>query len=125
RDPDADRLRGQARHVFGRQRQTTGEDRPIDSAALPGVRTVQYQLSDPSSLSESSSVTGASESLPRSSIFVISTWTFWPTPATSSTAWTALRSLRLRRPVMCSRPPVPGVSETNAPKLIVLRTVPR
>ena len=64
--------------------------------------------------------TGTSESLPRGSISVISTWTFWPTASTSSTFSTRLPPTSLRICEMCSRPSLPGKSETNAPNVVGL-----
>ena len=48
-----------------------------------------------------------------------------PPRATSSTASTRLPPARARSLLMCSRPSLPGMSETNAPKLVVFTTVPR
>ena len=45
--------------------------------------------------------------------------------ATSSTLSTRLPPASLRSSEMCSRPSLPGVSETKAPKVVVLTTVPR
>src|SRR5690606_4119443 len=76
-------------------------------------------------LSDSPSMTGIRESLPRESISAISTWTFWPTPSTSSTFSTRLPPAGLRICEMCSRPSLPGSRETKAPKVVVFTTVPR
>lgn len=38
RDPDADGLGGESRHVLGDDGETTGEDGPSDRCVLPGVR---------------------------------------------------------------------------------------
>ena len=56
----------------------------------------------------SSSTTGTSDSLPRSSISAISTWIFWPTETTSSTLSTRLPPARARSLLMCSSPSLPG-----------------
>src|SRR5699024_2886362 len=72
-----------------------------------------------------SSMTGTNESFPRSSTLAISTCSLLPTATTSSTFSTRLPSLSLRSSEICSRPSLPGVSEMNAPKLVVFTTVSR
>ena len=64
-----------------------------------------------------SAITAARLSLPRGSISLSSTWIFWPTSRTSSTFSIRLPPTSLRTSEMCSRPSLPGSSETNAPKV--------
>jgi hypothetical protein len=136
-DPDADAGRADAGHLLGDDPQPAGQDGAADAgpptAVVPveGVRVVRScrasarQLpaersplhasigaaSDSASrrpAASSSSTTGISDSLPRSSISAISTWIFWPTETTSSTLSTRLPPARARSLLMCSRPSLPG-----------------
>ena len=121
------------RRPLGRTvRRTSEVTRPPPSRTDCRVRvetrfSVRPRLSSASASAgaSASSTTGTSDSLPRSSISPISTWIFWPTETTSSTASTRLPPASGRSLLMCSRPSLPGISETNAPKLVVLTTVPR
>ena len=90
--------------------------------SLGGFRAFAGASSEAAS---SFSMYGTSDSLPRSSISAIWTWIFWPTDTTSSTASTRLPPARSRSLLMCSSPSLPGISEMNAPKLVVFTTVPR
>ena len=87
----------------------------------PGPRRRRPSASRPSG----SAITAARLSLPRGSISLSSTWIFWPILTTSSTLSIRLPPTSLRTSEMCSRPSLPGRSETNAPKVVVLTTVPR
>ena len=109
---------------IGRGIRCCGVTRPRRRRPRRAPRRACRVVSRPS-VSASSASTGASESLPRSSIFVISTRIFWPTPSTSSTFSTRLPPASLRTSEMCSRPSLPGSSEMNAPKAAIFTTVPR
>ena len=94
-------------------------DQPSAGPSGPGLAAARP------SWSAASSRTGSSDSLPRSSIFVIFTRIFWPTESTSSTFSTRLPPASLRTSLTCSSPSLPGRSETNAPNVASLTTVPR
>src|SRR5690606_11829091 len=106
--PDAEGRRADRGHGLGDDAQAAGERGPADRAdavlALdgglgtgdgpplrggagrrPGVTGRHLAASSFFSSPSSPSITGIRESLPRESISAISTWTFWPTPTTSST----------------------------------------
>ena len=67
--------------------------------------------------SRSTTSTGTSDSLPRSSTSRISTWILSPMCTTSSMFSIRLPPCSLRIWVMCSRPSLPGSSDTNAPNV--------
>src|SRR5262249_3168545 len=118
---------------------------PVDRAVLPGrqgarpARPLQRRgrtarLAHPSAgaaaapaFRESppawlSSLTNERLILPRGAISVISTCSLSPTLTTSSVLATRLPEPSL---LMCTRPSLPGSSETNAPNGAVFTTVPR
>ena len=96
--------------------------RGIRRRPAPGGRAAASEAAR--SPSSPSAITAARQSLPRGSISLSSTWTFWPTLRTSSTLSIRLPPTSLRTSEMCSRPSLPGRSEMNAPKVVVLTTVP-
>src|SRR5690606_11619460 len=148
-DPRPDRRGAHARHVLGEHADAAGQDGTAHEGAAvllggqlrarltraderegqghqdsdaPAAASAAGAAASPFS-SPFSSMTACSESLPRGSISAISTWTFWPTESTSSTFSTRLPPTRRRICEMCRMPSLPGVSETNAPNVVVLTTV--
>src|SRR5205085_12678419 len=134
-DPDAEGNRTHRRDRLGDDTQPTGQDGATDDTpAAVGARgqcprgarlleaREQADPHYPSAGVSPSSMTGCSESLPRGSISAIWTWTLSPTLTTSSTFSTRLPPDILRSCEMCRRPSLPGVSETNAPNVVVFTT---
>src|SRR5439155_25242509 len=87
------------------------------------ARQGTYSAADSAGASAASpEATGVRLILPRWSISVISTWILSPTLTTSSTLLTRLPLPSL---LMWTRPSLPGMRLTKAPKAAVLTTVPR
>src|SRR5256885_875655 len=137
-DPDAEGNRTHRRDGLGDDPQPTGQDGTADDAATTvrargqsagGARLLeareQTDAHYPSAGASPSSMTGCNDSFPRWSISAIWTWTLSPTLTTSSTFSTRLPPAILRSCEMCNRPSLPGVSDTKAPNVVVLTTVPR
>src|SRR4051812_33817587 len=145
-DPDTEGDGSNSRHGLGQHAQPARQDRAADHSAVRSCREgaraagtldaarevdrhdASYSAAgwSPSAFaSPDSSTTGTRLSLPRGSISPISTCTFSPILSTSSTFSTRLPPASLRICEMCSSPSLPGVSEMNAPNVVVLTTVPR
>src|SRR5690606_36388797 len=112
-----------------RRRRGAGAPSPSSAASSAGFFSAAAS-SEPESLSSlaasaSTTSTGTRESLPRSSTSRISTWIFSPMLTTSSRFSMRWPPCSLRICEMCSRPSLPGSSETNAPNAVVFTTVPR